>query len=461
MESTQGNGSTPGSRNAAAPLQVGWRWFCLAVLRVFYRRTEVDGLEHLPRQGPVLLCANHPSAFADAAVVQAACPRPVHPLARSGLFRNPLLRPLLAIMQAIPVYRRQDSGGDTSQNVDSFEKCYQMFAAGEVLLIFPEGASHHQPRLLEMRTGAARLALGALERNGRAPLLLPIGLNFSDVGRFRSSVLVKIDSPVPVQRREGETPQEAAVRITGDIHAALGRVTLNLESWDDLDLLRRLERFFNLRRGKYRRRKLSQRFRSLQKLIDEQNRLRRRAPSLLMDAARRLRQFERLCERFGVRDYHLTVRYTPGLVTRFVMRSLTIILLGLPLAAWGSLNSALPYVLTGLLAVRVAKDRYEYDTAKILLGMLFFGMFWGAQTAAVYTLGGTLAAVLYAASLLPSAAVGLYVRRERERIWDNIKVFFLFLRKKELRDMLEVKRTELEKELAGLVKVALRDSSRE
>lgn len=428
-------------------------------MRVFYRRMEMDGLEHLPSEGPVLLCANHPSALVDAAVIQAACRRPIHPLARSGLFRNPLLRPLLAIMQAVPVYRRGDPGADPARNVDSFERCYRMFAAGEVLLIFPEGASHHQPRLLAMKTGAARLALGALERNGSAPAVVPIGLNFSDVGRFRSSVLVLADRPVPVERRAGESPEDAAVRITGDIQAALGRVTLNLDSWDDLDLLRRLERFFTLRRGKYRRRNLSQRFRSLQKLIDAQQRLRRQAPGLVERVAQSLRQYEKLCERFGVHDYHLTVRYTPGVVTRFVVRSLAILLLALPLAAWGSLNSAVPYVLTGWLAVRVAKDRYEYDTAKILLGMLFFGLFWGSQTAVAFTLWGALAAALYAATLLPSAVVGLYVRRERERIWDNIKVFFLFIRKKEVRELMEVKRGELEKELAGLVKVAIRGPS--
>ncbi len=105
------------------PVRTGWRLFCRGVVRVFYRRCEVDGLENVPREGPLLLCANHPSALVDAVIVQAVVPRMAHPLARAGLFRHPLLWPVLALIQAVPVYRRQDAGGDTSHNLDSFHSC--------------------------------------------------------------------------------------------------------------------------------------------------------------------------------------------------------------------------------------------------------------------------------------------------------------------------------------------------
>ncbi|MEE8435957.1 MAG: lysophospholipid acyltransferase family protein, partial [bacterium] len=203
------------------PLRGMYRAFCRLVTRVFYRRCEVFGLERLPRAGAVVLCGNHPNALVDAVILQSVSPRLLHPLARSGLFKNPLLRPLLAIMQAVPIYRRQDqtpaggvatsgvatsgaatSGAATSgamgKNLDAFERCYDFLAAGEVLLIFPEGESHSDSLLRTFKTGAARIALGALARDGRPPLVLPVGLNFSEVGRFRSSVFVNFGEPVPV-----------------------------------------------------------------------------------------------------------------------------------------------------------------------------------------------------------------------------------------------------------------------
>ncbi|MEO1087692.1 MAG: 1-acyl-sn-glycerol-3-phosphate acyltransferase, partial [Acidobacteriota bacterium] len=92
--------------NSTSWSQRTWRALCVLLSRSFYSRFEVSGLEHLPTSGPVILCANHVNALADAVVVQAAMPRPIHPVARSGLFRSPIFRPILHFIQAVPIARR-------------------------------------------------------------------------------------------------------------------------------------------------------------------------------------------------------------------------------------------------------------------------------------------------------------------------------------------------------------------
>jgi glycerol-3-phosphate O-acyltransferase / dihydroxyacetone phosphate acyltransferase len=441
------------ARRGTALLLWAFRAFCKAVVRFEYRRCEVHGLEGFPRHGPLLVCANHPSALADAAVLQAVLPRPLHPLARSGLFRNPVLRPLLALIGAVPVYRRQDDATAAARNVDVFERCYALLAAGGALLIFPEGETHADAHLRPFRTGAARIALGALERNGEAPLLLPVGLNFSELGRFRATVLVNVGTPLALGGRPDEPPADAAQRLTGELQAALERVTLNLESWQDLRLLRRIERFYVLRRGDRRRRSLSMRFRSLKRLGETHRRLRREHPQQVERVQRHLERFERLCRRVGVRDYQVTLRYTPGQVARFVLRSLLTLCIVLPVGLWGAVNSVLPAWLTGALTPRVAQGPYQYDTARIGVSLGIFAAFWVPQTVAVYAWLGVGAAALYAATLLPSAALALFVSRERTRMLDNVRVFFLFLRQKELRAFLLERRTRLEYELARLAQL--------
>lgn len=442
-------------RPLAAVLEFAWRRFCDVVVNVHYRRCEVDGLEHIPRSGPVVLCANHPSALIDALILQSALPRMIHPLARSGLFRNPLIRPMLAVTRAVPVYRRQDAEGNPVTNEDMFRKCYELLDEGGVILIFPEGVSHNDPQMRQLKTGAARLVLGAIEHGVKNLTVLPVGLNFSEIGRFRNSVFIKIEAPLPLDMGSGA--DESAVRhFTDRILDALKNATLNLESWADLDMMRRLERFFALRRGKYRKRSLSQRFRALQKFSTALQQLREKNPETVEWADRSLRQFERLCGRFGVRDYQLAVKNTPLVVARFVIRSLFMLVFGIPFAMWGAANSIVPYALTGLFAVRFSNDRYQFDTAKISFGMLFFGLFWSVQTALVYYFFGIAAAAGYALTLLPTGALALIVRRERTRIVDNTKVFFLFLRKKKIKEILKLKRAELEKNLAGMAKLAKR-----
>jgi 1-acyl-sn-glycerol-3-phosphate acyltransferase len=437
-------------RHTTHPLRLTWRWFCYLVVWCFYRRAEVRGMEYFPGKGPVLVCANHPSALADALVVQAACPRLVHPLARSGLFKNPLAWPILKMIQAVPIYRRQDAS-DTTRNQDSFAQCYAMLRQGGALMIFPEGESHSDPGMRGFKTGAARLALGSIQQTGQAPVLLPVGLNYTDVGRFRSSVLVKFGRPLPVEVRAGETPEQAVQRITEQIRLALERITLNPNSWAEMETLRKLERFFALRNEKYRKRSLDQRFRALQKLLRTQQQLRMTDPARVERMRDQLDRFDRICRRVGIADYHLTVNYSPRIVSRFIARSLVMICLALPLGLWGAVNSLLPFVLTKHLAIRLSSDRYQYDTAKICLGMGFFSAFWAAQSYLAYRWFDLNTALIYAATLLPATMLALYMRRERVRILDNIRVFFLFTRQNDLREFLREKRKELEKEIRHLV----------
>jgi hypothetical protein len=187
-------------------------------------------------------------------------------------------------------------------------------------------------------------------------------------------------------------------------------------------------------------------------------------PERMERVRQHLDEFERLCRWMGVRDYHLTMEYTPRLIAKFVLRSLVMVFLALPVGLWGALNSLAPFLLTRALALRLSADRYQYDTAKFCLGIAFFSLFWGVQTWLAVRWTGSLPELAwvpwaYAASLLPSTMLALYMRRERERILDNIRVFFKFARQSDLREFLTAKRKALERELARLVYVVLQNKA--
>ena len=432
-----------------------WRRFCRRLTDVFYRHGEVAGLEHLPSSGPVILAANHVNALADAVVVQAAVPRPIHPVARSGLFKSPLLRPILSFIQAVPVYRRRGDGqAAAGSNDESFEKLFEYLGAGRVILIFPEGQSHSDPSLRPMKTGAARLALGHLERTGQALPVVPVGLTFTAKGRFRADVLVQLGSPVVFEPRSGEDGEAAIRRYTDEILDSLRQVTINVDSWRDLLLLRLLQHFFTLRSQRDERPTLAHRFRSFQSLIAAHRTLRDRFPSQVEILRLELERFEQLCRRWGVRDYQLELRYTPRVVLRFVARSLGFLLFVFPLTLWGFLNSALPYFATRQASRLSARGRDQYDTAGMLFGLFFFAFFWGVQTFFVAWHWGDLAAVLYAALLPITADIALKVGHERQRIFKEARVFLLFSRRQELQDYLRLKRQELEVKLAHMARLA-------
>ena len=144
------------------------------------------------------------------------------------------------------------------------------------------------------------------------------------------------------------------------------------------------------------------------------------------------------------------------MVTIYILRLLFVLIVGLPFSIWGMINNFIPYQLTRDITRKVAKGPDQYDTANVSFGLLFFLIFWSIQTYIIYRYFGTSISITYLASIIISAPFALKLRKEYHIIIDNIKIFFLFMRKKQLREYLEERRKEIEIELARLVRVVKR-----
>ncbi len=437
-------------------LTVFWHHFCRIVVAVFYRRFEVSGLEGLPPNKGVILCANHVNALADPVIVQAAFSSLIHPLARSGLFANPLLKPWLAMTGAVPIYRPGDKDSDVAKNKDSFSRCYALLKQAHTLIIFPEGQSHSDSHLHRLKSGAARLTLGAKDVNGFAPEVIPVGLNFSRKGRFRGDVLVNIGVAIDLSLSDDLTPRQTVREVNDRITEGLKAVTINADSWGDIDLVRRLERFFAMRQGKVRKANLAQKFSAFQRLVAAQKLLREHEPEKVRAVTNKLRSYERLISRLGIKDYHLTLNYRPWFVLVQSIRILLTLVFGVPLLLFAMINSGVPYRLTSDLSKRLAKGRDQYDSAKIVLGACMFFLFWGAQIIAIHHWFGLNWAWVYSLSLATSAAVALRMRGQAAYIKEDIRVFFMLIRKQKIKALLLEKRHDIEVALASLVRIAKR-----
>lgn len=167
------------------------RQWVLAVLRVFVRRVDIQGLSNLPKQGPVLIIANHPNSFLDAMLLACYLNRPIWSLARGDAFRKPLAKKILSKMFMIPIYRLSEGKEYVGENDVTFQRCLELFRKGEVVLIFGEGICLHQQHILPLKKGAARLAKTAWDVG--IPLqILPIGIKYHSFTQAPLFVQIKI-----------------------------------------------------------------------------------------------------------------------------------------------------------------------------------------------------------------------------------------------------------------------------
>jgi len=149
---------------------------------------KVEGLENVPRQGPLVVCANH-FATLDPPMVPAFLPRAdTWNMAKSEYFRKPLMRWIFTRYHAFPVVRH-------SADRAALRRAFDLLKAGEVLIIYPEGTRVESGELATPEPGAGFIAQKAgcpvlpvaltgtrecLPKGARWPRRVPVTLRFGE-----------------------------------------------------------------------------------------------------------------------------------------------------------------------------------------------------------------------------------------------------------------------------------------
>lgn len=126
--------------------------FMRSVFRMMFAvmyRFRATGLENIPSEGGVVLCANHRSNW-DPPLLGIALERKVHYMAKAELFDVPVLGKAIAALGAFPVKR----GGVSKESI---RLSLSLLREGHVMGIFPEGSRHNAGGM--GKKGAASLAL--------------------------------------------------------------------------------------------------------------------------------------------------------------------------------------------------------------------------------------------------------------------------------------------------------------
>lgn len=184
-----------------------WYWLFkyifMGPLLSFLGRPKVEGLEHVPHDGPAILASNH-LAVADSFFLPLVVRRRITFLAKSEYFTGTGIKGRLTawfytVAGQVPIDR---ASADAAQG--ALDTAERLLAEGKLLGMYPEGTRSPDGRLYKGKSGLARLALET------GVPVIPVAMIGTDVVNPPGSkmwrfgrVTVKFGKPMDFSRFEG------------------------------------------------------------------------------------------------------------------------------------------------------------------------------------------------------------------------------------------------------------------
>lgn len=210
----------------------------------YMRKVYFNNRRGVPTDRPVLLAANHPTAFLDPFLLCTFLDPPIYNMTRGDVFEKPFYRKLLQSINMFPVFRVRDGYTGRDRNDEVFEYCIDKLYHKRVVTIYVEGEHHLEKRVRPVQKGIARIAFSAYERHQLDDLqIIPAGCNYVFGDRPRDEALVNIGQPIVVKEYWDEyqrDPAGAIHRLCNDIEVALRAVCYHVENQNDELLAERL-----------------------------------------------------------------------------------------------------------------------------------------------------------------------------------------------------------------------------
>ncbi len=331
--------------------------------KLFYSEFKVIGKENFKLNRPTIVISNHPSTMMDPVTVAAQVNRYVHFLANAGMFQTRFTNWFFSTFFCIPVQRRTDQGKRKFDNKQSFNKSFQFLKDGGCMYIAAEGYSTPEHGLKPLKSGTARIALGAEDENDfkLGVQILPVGLYYTDAQKFRSKLVVHAGEPIQMSewKEAYSTDSEKTVdELTEMLQEKTEALLLNIGKPEHDSFFRTIETLANAKKPL----KLINQYKRSQRLADQTRtglyeKLNQRVERLIEKLDQISFSSEYIFRRFSFSWWHLL----------------------LPLAIVGLLVNLLPVLLILILEKTLRLYKGYTSTLKVLGGIILFPLCYKAN----------------------------------------------------------------------------------
>ena len=188
-----------------------------------FRRYRIVGRENIP-EGACLYGSNHCNTLMDAMVILATTHEKKVFIARADIFQNPKTAKILRWLRILPIYRIRDGiGAVRDKNGDTMDQAMDVMYDEVPMYLFPEATHRTKHSLRPISKGIFHIALGANNKYGKEKpvYIVPVGLEYGDYFRFRSTILLSYGEPINVSEFVKGREEENEAVILNELKTVL------------------------------------------------------------------------------------------------------------------------------------------------------------------------------------------------------------------------------------------------
>jgi 1-acyl-sn-glycerol-3-phosphate acyltransferase len=425
-------------------------------LKFFFRTIEIKKNTSIPDNVPLLIVSNHPSTFLDPIVIGTSVKQQLYFLTRGNVFTSPFIKWLFHKLHMIPIYRKNENPELIEKNREIFQKCYELLSQKKAILIFPEGMSKSRRRLQKIRKGTARIALEAEAINDfkLGIVLIPVGINYSNPGMFRSDLFVSLGEPIDISqyfKMYQENEGKAINVLTEHIKECLEKHTIAIQNESLDELVKNIETIYKSELSNelgLSLRKKDEDFQLTKNIVEGVHYFYNQNSNDVENLKKRIQNYLRNLNRLHLKDDFLKGKSLHRSLSVDSFKIVILALLGFPFYLYGVLNNYLPYILPRIIANKVFSSIEYQGPTKFVLGILTFLIFYPLQIFLIaISFQNILVTIIYGITLPLSGFFVLFYWNRIESFRDNLFFISLFYRRSFLISKLIQQRLEIIKTL--------------
>lgn len=182
--------------------------------RTCFRSIRIEGAEHIPQEGAVILAPNHCAALMDPLLALVLFGgKPVVFGSRSDIFANPKVAKVLRWLRILPIARERNGLSEVAKNFDTFKEIIDCLDHQVPFCLYAEGTHNPEREMLPVKKGIFRIAKMAHDQLGVPVRIVPVGVNYEDYFRGQGHIRIRVGAPVEIGEEfaRGEGRPEAEI----------------------------------------------------------------------------------------------------------------------------------------------------------------------------------------------------------------------------------------------------------